>query len=42
MLKETGHTKELLFRKYPETKEPITEYIDWFESETLVEPITFE
>ena len=42
MLKETGHTKELLFRTYPETKETITEYIDWFESETLVEPITIE
>lgn len=38
-LKSIHHDKYKLYAKYPDLKAPVEEYIRWFESETLAEPI---
>lgn len=38
-LKSVHHDKYMLYAKYPDLKAPVEEYIRWFESETLAEPI---
>lgn len=38
-LKSIHHDKNMLYAKYPDLKAPVEEYIRWFESETLAEPI---